>query len=152
MYQEFMEIFKNIKVNFNTVISLWNIMKLDEVMINNLKEFGPIYAESTLHFSIGQKDDIRMLPKPLKVMVEEKVSGLIKYLFQNGIPLKTIINIKRIIEFMKSSDLSNEWPEFVNWCRKLDMSRGQNILQHIPEYAPFMGNSKVFDVGGRSFS
>jgi len=42
------------------------------------------------------------------------------------------------INYLQAKDMNNLWPDFVEFNRNLDSTRGQNLLNVIPEFAPYV--------------
>jgi hypothetical protein len=42
------------------------------------------------------------------------------------------------INYLQAKDMNNLWPDFVEFNRNLDSTRGQNLLDVIPEFAPYV--------------
>ena len=42
------------------------------------------------------------------------------------------------VNYIVAKDQSHLWPEFLEFNRKLDQSRGQNLLDAVPEFKPFV--------------
>jgi len=42
------------------------------------------------------------------------------------------------INYLQAKDMNNLWPDFVEFNRNLDSTRGQNLLRVIPEFTPYV--------------
>jgi MoaA/NifB/PqqE/SkfB family radical SAM enzyme len=87
----------------------------------------------------------QVLPQPLKDIAVQRLESVSKRIFTfNNIkkyPLLEKITqqqIKDNINYLTARDQHNLWPEFVDFNRRLDVTRKQDLLTAIPEFAPYV--------------
>lgn len=111
---------ENVSIEIHCTVQMYNILKLHE-LIDWATPYGHrIYFNILNH---PEELNIRVLPSALKQLSEERLK---KYL--------DIEKVQSIIDYMNSEDWSDKFPKFIEYSKKLDKSRNENLFDHIPEF------------------
>ena len=99
-------------IEIHCTVQMYNILRLTELI-----DWAEPY-NFKIYFNILNHPDwlnIRVLPQPLKIRVEE------------------MLKIEGIVDYMNVEDWSNLLDTFFEKTHKLDVSRTENLRQLIPE-------------------
>ena len=114
----------NVEIEIHCTVQMYNILYLDK-FLDWCNEF-----EDKVYFNIldhpGQLN-IRVLPTSLKVLAEHRLQ---KYLH--------VDRVQEIIKYMYSEDHYDIFPSFVEYSRRLDVSRSESLTNHVPEFKEYM--------------
>ena len=121
-----------------------NIMQIDRVIEYFLEEMGIVFYSHRVNYPRALSAQV--LPKELKNQVIKKLEN-IKSRIDSFTLVSSNETIKKVthqqiqdnINFLKSQDLSEFWPDCVEFNRKLDATRNQGPLERIlPEFKPYV--------------
>ena len=119
----------NVRVQIHCTVQMYNIL--------NLKEFfdwiGETTDEVTPYLNILNHPpclNIQTLPPELKKLAEDRLS---KYLHWP--------KVKETIAYMNAKDTSDHLTEFFNYTKAIDISREENLLDHVPEFKQYETHS-----------
>lgn len=123
--------YPNVNIKFNCTVSIFNILNLSDVILfaeqHNIRgstlewllDLNPVHFPETL--------SITVLPESIKDLAETRLTKLTQYpQFKNS--------IDGIISFMRSYSASDdEWLRTMQYVKRLDQIRTENILEVVPE-------------------
>jgi len=110
---------KNVYIEIHCTVQMYNILRLTE-LIDWAKPYN-----FKIYFNILNHPDwlnIRVLPQPLKIRVEEMLKNYYH-----------LPKVEGIVDYMNAEDWSNLLDTFFEKTHKLDVSRTENLKQLIPE-------------------
>lgn len=110
----------NVRVEIHCTVQMYNILRLTDMIewckSNNVRLFLNVLDRP-------EYLNIRVLPEHLK---EEVALRLSRY---------TEERIQGVVDYMMAEDWSNKYDEFIQFTKRIDESRGQNISKLIPEFS-----------------
>lgn len=107
-------------IEIHNTVQMYNILRLDE-FIKWAKPYNhKIYFNILNHPEVL---NIRVLPNHLKLLAKDKLEQYID-----------IPKVQGIIDYMIAEDWSDKYPAFLDYTRKLDHIRNENLFEHIPEF------------------
>ena len=110
----------NIKIRFNIVVTIYNILVLDKIIDfiieNGFDKYDLTVADSPKYQVIVN------LPKELKDIATEK--------------LKNYPRAEPVINFMNQAPIAG-WQTVIEHTNRLDQIRGENVLDIVPEFNPY---------------
>lgn len=113
----------NVSIEIHNTVQMYNILRLDEF----IKWAEPFKYK--IYFNILNHPEvlnIRVLPFHLKNYVKEKLKQYVE-----------IPKVQGVIDYMIAEDWSDKYPAFLNYTKKLDESRNENLFDLIPEMAKY---------------
>ncbi len=113
-------------IGVHTTVQTYNILRLDEI----ISYFYPIVG-SQLYFNILNHPhclNIRCLPAELKNLALERLSSL-----------RDLDSVNTVIAYLDIEEVEQKihFEEFIQYTKKLDEIRGQNLIDFCPEFAPY---------------
>lgn len=125
-------------------VQVGNILTLDNIAETFLDEFQIIFH--THRVSYPKELSAQVLPKQLKnkaieklILLKQKVSDFALAKTNEKVLQYTLGQIDDNINFLKSKDLSELWPDTVEFNHRLDRSRNQKSFEDIvPEFKPYV--------------
>ena len=149
----FAEVEKNIKEiksipNVSRVVGAFtaqagNILQAAECINYFLNEMGIVFYSHRV--SYPNCLSAQVLPQELKELAIQRLEAVDKELWSFDIVqqhsiLETITRqqIRDNINYLKARDQSHLWKEFLEFNRQLDLSRGQSLLDVVPEFKPYV--------------
>lgn len=107
-------------IEIHNTVQMYNILRLDE-FIEWAKPYGhKIYFNILNHPEVL---NIRVLPTDLKYLAKDKLE---QYTY--------VPKVQGVIDYMMAEDWSKKYDDFLDYTKKLDQSRNENILDYIPEF------------------
>jgi sulfatase maturation enzyme AslB (radical SAM superfamily) len=149
----FAEVEKNIKEiksipNVSRVVGAFtaqagNILQAAECINYFLNEMGIVFYSHRV--SYPNCLSAQVLPQELKELAIQRLEAVDKELWSFDIVqqhsiLETITRqqIRDNINYLKARDQSHLWKEFLEFNQRLDLSRGQSLLDVVPEFKPYV--------------
>lgn len=111
---------KNCYIEIHCTVQMYNILRLDEFIEWALPYNIKIYFNILNH---PEELNIRVLPKDLKLKVEERLQSYLH-----------VEKVKGIIDYMNSEDWSHMLNQFYHYTEQLDRSRNEKLTDIIPEF------------------
>lgn len=114
---------KNVYIEIHCTVQMYNILRLTK-LINWAEPYN-----FKIYFNILNHPDwlnIRVLPQPLKIRVEEKLKDYYH-----------LPKVKGIVDYMNANDWSHLLDTFFDKTHQLDMSRTESLQSLIPELYEF---------------
>jgi MoaA/NifB/PqqE/SkfB family radical SAM enzyme len=130
------------KIEVNCTVQVYNVFSLSELfwhLKENFKNISPYPNFEPVMYRPHLS--IQLLNRELKILAENgirkiSVDHFYKY---GGLPPKQFSDrLNQIIRYMWAKDQSAEIPEFKKFTNFMDLNRGQNVLNFIPELGPLM--------------
>ena len=116
--------FENVEIEIHCTVQMYNILYLDK-FLDWCKDYN-----HKIYFNILDHPDalnIKNLPKSLKYLAAERLQN---YMHIDRIP--------EVIKYMHSDDCYNtHFKHFVMITKTLDKNRGENLLNHVPEFGEY---------------
>jgi len=156
LYNDLANESKNITVNIDTTVSIFNIMHIPEFIKwklsqENLSEINqwPIHGGIIgLHFLYNPKFlSVMCLPKIFKEQTTDIYNDFYKWLEQNFEHYTEALEkpngiqkLKSLIKFMWSEDLSHLLPQTIEYIKKLEEVRELNFCKIFPELTHLYNN------------
>jgi molybdenum cofactor biosynthesis enzyme MoaA len=113
----------NANIEIHCTVQMYNILKLNELIDWALPYGHKIYFNILNH---PDELNIRVLPKELKILAEERLKNYIH-----------IDKVQSIIDYMWAEDWNNKFDEFRRYTSVLDKSRTQNLLEVVSEFLEY---------------
>jgi len=130
-------------LTFNATIQAYNILRLDEFLEYAATEFERFGRPKLSLLYYPEQFSVRILPSEMKQMAADRLRRFTqRFATQwptrwHGKQLQDLLStVDGLITHMMSADRSDLLPEFRRWTRHMDLSRGQNVVDVIPELAP----------------
>ena len=111
---------KNVYIEIHCTVQMYNILRLTELI-----DWAQPY-NFKIYFNILNHPDwlnIRVLPQPLKIRVEEMLKDYYH-----------LPKVKGIVDYMNAEDWSNLLDTFFDKTHKLDLSRTESLKSLVPEF------------------
>jgi hypothetical protein len=103
---------------------MYNILYLDKLIEWALPYNVKIYFNILNH---PDELNIRVLPKELKILAEERLQS---YLY--------LEKVEGIIKYMWAEDWSNKLDKFISYTNALDKSRDERLIDIVPEFKNYI--------------
>ncbi len=119
-----------------------NILQAAECIDYFINEMGIVFYSHRV--SYPNVLSAQVLPQPLKELAIERLMAVEKRLFtfpsiQNSSLLESVTRqqIKDNINYLQAKDQSHLWQDFLEFNRRLDVTRNQSLLTAVPEFAAY---------------
>jgi radical SAM protein with 4Fe4S-binding SPASM domain len=116
-----------------SMMNIWNFTRFHRYMVNQgfiqAKDFNLNILQGPDHYRID------MLPHAFKLKFKQDFEEHIKWLEPNDTIERAVGGFRAAIEFMMAQDNSHLLPKFWNTVGDLDWSRGESLMEHVPELA-----------------
>jgi sulfatase maturation enzyme AslB (radical SAM superfamily) len=149
----FTEVEKNIKEiktipNVSRIVGAFtaqagNILQAAECVDYFLNEMGIVFYSHRV--SYPNVLSAQVLPQELKQIAIERLEAVEQRLFTfSSIQENDLLNritqqqIKDNINYLRAKDQSHLWKDFLDFNRRLDSTRNQNLLNAVPEFKPYV--------------
>lgn len=113
----------NVKCEIHTTVQMYNILNLHEMLAYAKSKDMRCYLNILNH---PEYFNIRVLPKPLKEEVKERLTNFID-----------VEKVSGVIAYMEAEDWSERMQKFVDATVALDISRSESIVELVPEFAAY---------------
>ncbi|MDX1412706.1 MAG: twitch domain-containing radical SAM protein [Candidatus Promineifilaceae bacterium] len=130
-------------VGINTTVQVYNIFRLDEHIKYLATSFQRIEAPNLTILSYPEHFNIRLLPPQMKASAAERLryftdtfAGSWPDHWQGASLIKLHKAIDGIVEHMDGESTEDALLQFRRWSEHFDQTRGQHVLDVIPELAP----------------
>jgi MoaA/NifB/PqqE/SkfB family radical SAM enzyme len=114
----------NANIEIHCTVQMYNILKLNELIDWALPYGHKIYFNILNH---PEELNIRVLPKELKVLAEDRLK---RYTH--------LEKVQGIIDYMWAEDWNNKFSKFVSYTKALDQSRNESLVKIVPEFLPYI--------------
>jgi len=119
-----------------------NILQAAECIDYFINEMGIVFYSHRVSYPNALSAQV--LPQPLKELAIERLIAIEKRLFtfpsvQNSSLLESVTRqqIKDNINYLQAKDQSHLWQDFLEFNRRLDVTRNQSLLKAVPEFAAY---------------
>jgi organic radical activating enzyme len=127
-------------------VQMYNILHLEplyEYLADGFKNVAPVPHLINLHHPLYYRTQV--LPKELKSLARERLSAIRKNAESRFASRRfspryhhVLNSVADALHFLDAEDMSERLPQFVRSCVSKDRVRGQNLIQHVPEYAAYV--------------
>jgi hypothetical protein len=124
-------------------VQVSNVLVLDRMIEYFLDDLGIVFYTNMVRYPNALS--AQTLPEELKELAIERLKVVkfkvpeFKYVKENPILLNlTLGQIDGVINFLNAQDLSDKWPECVEFNRRLDATREQSFTDVTPEFKSYV--------------
>jgi MoaA/NifB/PqqE/SkfB family radical SAM enzyme len=114
----------NVKIRFNIVITVYNILQIDQILAF-IDSLGIKLYDLTVA-NDPRDQNITNLPDELKTLAINRIKASPHYSNR----------LDAVISYMQQPPVAS-WNRVISRTRELDATRGENILEVVPEFAPY---------------
>lgn len=114
----------NAGIEIHCTVQMYNILYLDKLIEWALPYNVKIYFNILNH---PDELNIRVLPKELKILAEERLQS---YLY--------LEKVEGIIKYMWAEDWTNKLDKFISYTNALDKSRDERLIDIVPEFKNYI--------------
>lgn len=114
----------NAGIEIHCTVQMYNILYLDKLIEWALPYNVKIYFNILNH---PDELNIRVLPKELKILAEERLQ-----------PYLYLEKVEGIIKYMWAEDWTNKLDKFISYTTALDKSRDEQLIDIVPEFKNYI--------------
>ncbi|WP_448203914.1 twitch domain-containing radical SAM protein [Azospirillum sp. sgz302134] len=141
-------------LSLNITVQAYNVQRLDEAIEYAVTAL-PHFERPRLNLlSYPEQFDVRLLPADMKRRATERLRAAVARFdgssggrwpahWRRKDVDELLSSIDGIIDYMNGADRSDLLPEFRRWTSEMDRSRGQSVVEALPELAPLFDPTPI---------
>jgi len=128
----------HVKFSISPTVSILNVWHLPDFHKYMMKK--GFIGINNIHLNIllfPPEYRVQVLPKKIKNVVNKRLVNHVKFLVKNGGSKKILAEYEQLISFVKESDLSDKFNDFLKKNKEIDKIRNEHFIEIFPEFKGF---------------